>query len=105
MGFRFNMILVERAPCGTSDESFPDPRIVPSLTKRVLARNPLIEIPDDRDMTILGSGKDSSLVPQGARSTSIMLNRKPILGIRWRRAILSLSTGRFHHALRRSSGT
>src|SRR5205807_4385929 len=57
------------------------------------------------ERTILGSGKDSSLVRQGARSTSIMLNRERILGTRWRRAILSLSTGGFHHALRRSSGT
>src|SRR5439155_16018094 len=44
------------------------------------------------ERTILGSGKDSSPVQQGARSTSIMSNRKPILGIRWRRAILLLST-------------
>src|SRR5207244_9579692 len=57
------------------------------------------------ERTILGSGKDSSPVQQGARSTSIMSNRKPILGIRWRRAILLLSTGKFHHAPRRSSGT
>src|SRR2546425_5624959 len=50
MGFRFDMILVERAPCRTSDESFPDPRIVSSLTKRVLARPPLVEVSDDGDL-------------------------------------------------------
>src|SRR5207244_8159982 len=50
MGSRFDMVLVERAPCRTGDESFPDPRIVPSLNKRVLARPPLVEISNDRDM-------------------------------------------------------
>src|SRR5438552_10483577 len=57
------------------------------------------------ERTILGSGKGSSRVRRGDLSTSIMSNREPILGIRWRRAILALSIGKFHHALRRSSGT
>src|SRR5437879_35106 len=57
------------------------------------------------ERTILGSGKGSSRVRRGDLSTSIMSNREPILVIRWRRAILSLCTGKFPHALRRSSGT
>src|SRR5437588_9777639 len=50
MGSRFDMILVERAPCRTGDEAFPYPRIVLSPTKRVLARSPLVEVSDDGDL-------------------------------------------------------
>src|SRR5438128_1158768 len=38
-----------KSACRSRDESFPDPRIVPSLTKRVLARPPLVEISNNRD--------------------------------------------------------
>src|SRR5207237_1023381 len=50
MGFRFDMILVERAPCWTGDESFPDPRIVLSESERVLARPPFVEVSNNGDM-------------------------------------------------------
>src|SRR5437660_1672201 len=50
MGFRFDMILVEGAPRRTSDEPFPDSRIVLSESERVLARPPLVEISNNRDM-------------------------------------------------------
>src|SRR2546423_11688377 len=36
--------------CRTTDESFPDPRIVLSESERVFAWPPLVEISDDRDM-------------------------------------------------------
>src|SRR5438445_9317093 len=47
------------------------------------------------ERTILGSGKGSSRVRRGDLSTSIMSNREPILVIRWRRALISLCTGKF----------